>query len=444
MSIYSVSSAGGANCRADTSNYSVTDDHAPPGIAQQDWDDAKREERLELIQESIRMEGQCGGLPKQEAYTPRPYQVRPEPATDGFFVFNRTPGERPWSPIRLGPASDPDESRAYQGTLEAVHVFGHRDSQREERLPFTALALHPAQFEPHGKVPDNANSAAYFDKKGILPVTARQIPETGKHPWMEQEFWRELSTRARGALYGFGESVAHGLYDTALFFGRGVVQIGDIFTGFANHDHPYMQELWKEQKAIGDSLIYSIRHPIQTAYSLIQAGKERYHAALAEEDPFAQSRGVGNIAGAVWQAILSVATAAPSVAKAGVVGAEIAASKAFTGPLAGSRTAQRGMVNVAEALEILKAAKPTRVTNPKHHPNSISPEPKNVDVLYENSIPAINGVRWAKDEHGDLHRFSKPSNGETHWNGSTTGVDPIKSQDIPSEIKNALEYKKKG
>jgi len=70
MSFSSVSSVGGASCRADTSNYSVTDDHAPPGIAQQDWDDAKREERLELIQESIRMESQCGGLPSEATSAP--------------------------------------------------------------------------------------------------------------------------------------------------------------------------------------------------------------------------------------------------------------------------------------------------------------------------------------------------------------------------------------
>jgi len=41
MSISSISSAGGASCPANTSNDSVTDDHAPPGIEQQEWDDAK-------------------------------------------------------------------------------------------------------------------------------------------------------------------------------------------------------------------------------------------------------------------------------------------------------------------------------------------------------------------------------------------------------------------
>ena len=78
---------------------------------------------------------------------------------------------------------------------------------------------------------------------------------------------------------------------------------------------------------------------------------------------------------------------------------------------------------------------PERITNPKHHPNSKSPEPRNADKLYENSVVDNNGVRWAKDADGTIHRFSKPSNGQSHWNGSTSGVDPIKPQNIPVEIR---------
>jgi RHS repeat-associated protein len=84
---------------------------------------------------------------------------------------------------------------------------------------------------------------------------------------------------------------------------------------------------------------------------------------------------------------------------------------------------------------------PKLTTNPKHHPNSRSPEPKNVDQLYENSVVDKNGVRWAKDTDGTIHRFSKPSNGETHWNGSTGGVDPIQPQNIPVEIRRLFGVK---
>ena len=80
-----------------------------------------------------------------------------------------------------------------------------------------------------------------------------------------------------------------------------------------------------------------------------------------------------------------------------------------------------------------------RVSNPKHNPNSASPEPKNVQQLFEHSIEDKNGVRWAKDSDGTIHRFSKPSNGESHWNGSTKGSNGIRTEDIPIEIRRALK-----
>lgn len=82
---------------------------------------------------------------------------------------------------------------------------------------------------------------------------------------------------------------------------------------------------------------------------------------------------------------------------------------------------------------------PRRITNDKHHPNSESPEPKNAQELYDKSIPARDGTRWAKDEDGVIHRFSKPSNGDTHWNGSTSGPRPIRENNIPPEIKKAFK-----
>lgn len=79
------------------------------------------------------------------------------------------------------------------------------------------------------------------------------------------------------------------------------------------------------------------------------------------------------------------------------------------------------------------------ITNPKHHPRSKSPQPPNTMELFERSIPSGDGRRWAKDADGVIHRFSRPSNGETHWNGSTAGDKPILEQDIPIEIKRAFD-----
>jgi RHS repeat-associated protein len=81
------------------------------------------------------------------------------------------------------------------------------------------------------------------------------------------------------------------------------------------------------------------------------------------------------------------------------------------------------------------------VSNPKHHANSASPEPRNVAELFENSIEDRSGVRWAKDTDGTIHRFSKPSNGETHWNGSTAGDRPIEMRNVPRHIRRLLEVR---
>jgi len=90
-----------------------------------------------------------------------------------------------------------------------------------------------------------------------------------------------------------------------------------------------------------------------------------------------------------------------------------------------------------------------RVTNRKHHKNSKQPEPDNAQELYEQSVESTekpDGTRWARDSEGVIHRFVKPSNGKTHWNGSTDargGRKPISGNDIPPDIKRDFGYKPK-
>ncbi len=122
-----------------------------------------------------------------------------------------------------------------------------------------------------------------------------------------------------------------------------------------------------------------------------------------------------------------------------LLGEEAAATAA---DLAASERATAISERIAQALRAARAActairlaeKIKRVSNPKHHKNSNSPEPDNVEELYEKSVMDKNGVSWSKDANGTINRFSKPSNGECHWNGSTSGSDPIKLNDIPNEI----------
>ncbi len=82
---------------------------------------------------------------------------------------------------------------------------------------------------------------------------------------------------------------------------------------------------------------------------------------------------------------------------------------------------------------------PIRETNSKHHPNSKSPEPTNVEELFAQSIADSRGRRWVKDLKGVIHRFAAPRNGRTHWNGSTAGPNPIRMETIPIEIRRFLE-----
>lgn len=82
-----------------------------------------------------------------------------------------------------------------------------------------------------------------------------------------------------------------------------------------------------------------------------------------------------------------------------------------------------------------------RTSNPKHHPNSTNPEPANVEELWKKSIPDKQGRRWSIDDNGVIHRFSKPSNGESHWNGSTGDDFPVLDEHIPIDIRRKLKSK---
>ena len=171
-------------------------------------------------------------------------------------------------------------------------------------------------------------------------------------------------------------------------------------------------------------------------------------------------------------ALLEGASAAKDVVageawSAGIIA--IGSIKSIHGDIASIKPNKRGKVDVKirnghtvevsikEAEEIQEAIKkaqqtdaackrPTLTTNPKHHPNATgnaTPQPANVQELYNKSVEhPRTGVRWAKDGKGDYHRFAKPQNGETHWNGSTAGLKPIEEHDIPNAIKKLLREQK--
>jgi hypothetical protein len=122
-----------------------------------------------------------------------------------------------------------------------------------------------------------------------------------------------------------------------------------------------------------------------------------------------------------------------------IIAGQNAAGVTGLGPTGDGLLSAAAMEVVGGVIQARAAGRPTRVSNPKHHPNSPSPEPADAQELFEGSIVDENGVRWAKDKNGVIHRFSKPSNGQCHWNGSTAGSNGIKPQNIPASIRKALK-----
>jgi cytochrome c553 len=88
--------------------------------------------------------------------------------------------------------------------------------------------------------------------------------------------------------------------------------------------------------------------------------------------------------------------------------------------------------------------KPKLTKNPKHNQNATgkaSPEPSDASKVYEDAVEGPDGNWYGKNENGDVYRYSRPSNGETHWNGSSSGSNAIRSNNIPNIVKQTLGVK---
>jgi hypothetical protein len=164
---------------------------------------------------------------------------------------------------------------------------------------------------------------------------------------------------------------------------------------------------------------------------------------------------ISDIALGVGKIVLGYATIVAGTGSGGAISVGSGGTLALGGValvnvsiVAGGALAVSGAADVAAGLANFKIgdgsgnSRPERISNSKHHQNSQSPEPRNVDELYQNSVEANDGTFWAKDSNGTLHRFSRPSNGQTHWNGSTAGSNPIRPNNIPPEIKDIFNVTK--
>ena len=87
-------------------------------------------------------------------------------------------------------------------------------------------------------------------------------------------------------------------------------------------------------------------------------------------------------------------------------------------------------------------------SNPKHTPgmegnrSNAGTEPRNSLDLFNSSVPAGDGVRYAIDSDGNINRFSSDGNGVYHWSGSTGDASaPLNVSKIPIEVRRSLGFK---
>ncbi len=90
--------------------------------------------------------------------------------------------------------------------------------------------------------------------------------------------------------------------------------------------------------------------------------------------------------------------------------------------------------------------RPKLIDNPKHHINAggrVSRQPDDAAAVFETSIRDEGGNWWGKSPtSGALYRYSRASNGESHWNGSTMGQPPLELRHVPQAIKSRFGIKR--
>ena len=81
----------------------------------------------------------------------------------------------------------------------------------------------------------------------------------------------------------------------------------------------------------------------------------------------------------------------------------------------------------------------------KHHQNArggVSVEPSDSREVYERSVLGSDGHWWGVGANGQLYRFSRESNGQTHFNGMTGGQAPLPQQEIPNAVEKHFNWRR--
>ncbi len=125
-----------------------------------------------------------------------------------------------------------------------------------------------------------------------------------------------------GATAGVASSFGSMAAGTARVGSNMLMQIGNVLTGGFNNDHPVMQQVYGEQRALGQGIVNLVSSPVATATNLIEGVVNRYDSAQAQPSDFDRSYELGRLFNDVGQAAVGGGLAIRGVARLGASGLE--------------------------------------------------------------------------------------------------------------------------
>lgn len=171
------------------------------------------------------------------------------------------------------------------------------------------------------------------------------LPSARKHSTNGADGEDDSSALA-GGIVGVGSSLGKLVLGGMRSGSNLIMQLGDMLTGGANHNHPLVQQVWAEQRAMGASIVNVIANPVAVATDLIEEVVYRYNLAMAQPTKYERSYRLGALFNDVGQGALGTGLLIRGAAKLGALGWEHLGENAFTGPMAGGRTAQIGAIDL--------------------------------------------------------------------------------------------------
>jgi hypothetical protein len=123
-----------------------------------------------------------------------------------------------------------------------------------------------------------------------------------------------------GATAGTGASFGDMALGLARLGNNTLLQVGDFLTLGLNHDHPVMQQVWAEQRAVGSAIVNVLTNPVETTTDMIEAVANRYDAAAAQTSDYERSFGYGRLFNDVGQGAIGVGSGLRTAGQLGGVG----------------------------------------------------------------------------------------------------------------------------